>query len=110
MADLGADRALYSISVTSELTGVNPQMLRAYEQKGLLSPYRTRGGTRRYSGHDLDRIREISTLLAAGLNLAGIEQVLRLRSEKQRLQRELDGLRARFRRPRPEPGRRSTER
>jgi MerR family transcriptional regulator/heat shock protein HspR len=76
--DLGHDRALYSISVTSELTGVNPQMLRVYESKGLLDPYRTTGGTRRYSGRDLDRISEITTLLAAGLNLAGVEHVLRL--------------------------------
>lgn len=94
MVDLGADRALYSISVTSELTGVNPQMLRVYEQKGLLAPYRTQGGTRRYSGQDVDTIGEITTLLAAGLNLAGIEQVLQLRSETRRLQGELDRLRS----------------
>ena len=93
MPDLGAGRGLYSISVTSELTGVNPQMLRFYEQKGLLSPYRTDGGTRRYSGHDLDRITEITTLLSAGLNLAGIEQVFHLRSENDRLRREIDQLR-----------------
>jgi MerR family transcriptional regulator, heat shock protein HspR len=93
MVDLEAGRALYSISVTSELTGVNQQMLRAYEQKGLVAPYRTEGGTRRYSGNDLDRITEITTLLAAGLNLAGIEQVLHLRAENHRLRRELDQLR-----------------
>lgn len=92
MVDLGADRALFSISVTSELTDVNPQMLRVYEQKGLLAPYRTQGGTRRYSGQDLDRIREITTLLAAGLNLAGIEHVLDLRSENHRLQAKLKRL------------------
>jgi MerR family transcriptional regulator, heat shock protein HspR len=92
--DLAADRALYSISVTSELTGVNPQMLRVYEQKGLLTPYRTQGGTRRYSGQDVDTIAEITTLLAAGLNLAGVEQVLELRAETHRLQCELDRLRA----------------
>ena len=86
-------RGLYSISVTSELTGVNPQMLRVYEQKGLLAPHRTQGGTRRYSGRDLDRITEITTLLSDGLNLAGIEQVLHLRSENNRLRRELDRLR-----------------
>jgi MerR family transcriptional regulator/heat shock protein HspR len=102
MADLGSDRALYSISVTSELTGVNPQMLRNYEQKGLVSPYRTEGGTRRYSGHDLNRIDEITTLLAAGLNLAGVEHVLHLRSETRRLQGELDRLRATAR-PSPTP-------
>jgi MerR family transcriptional regulator/heat shock protein HspR len=93
MPDLGRDRALYSISVTSELTGVNPQMLRAYEDKGLIAPYRTEGGTRRYSGRDLDRIGEITTLLAAGLNLAGIDQVLQLRAETKRLKAEIDRLR-----------------
>ena len=95
MVDLGADRALFSISVAAEVTGVNPQMLRVYEQKGLLEPYRTQGGTRRYSGQELERIREITTLLAAGLNLAGVEQVFRLRAENHRLQREVDRLRRR---------------
>lgn len=94
MVELGADRALYSISVASEVTGVNPQMLRVYEQKGLLSPYRTEGGTRRYSRQELDRIAEIATLLAAGLNLAGVEHVLQLRAENHRLRREVDRLRS----------------
>jgi MerR family transcriptional regulator/heat shock protein HspR len=93
MPEFGQDRALYSISVTSELTGVNPQMLRNYEYKGLLEPYRTEGGTRRYSGRDLDRIGEITTLLAAGLNLTGVEHVLELRDETQRLRAEIDRLR-----------------
>ncbi len=95
MVDLGADRALFSISVAAEVTGVNPQMLRVYEQKGLLEPYRTQGGTRRYSGHELDRIGEITTLLSAGLNLAGVEHVFRLRAANHRLQREVDRLRRR---------------
>lgn len=95
MVDLGADRALFSISVAAEVTGVNPQMLRVYEQKGLLEPHRTEGGTRRYSGQELDRIGEITTLLAAGLNLAGVEHVFRLRAENIRLQREVDRLRRR---------------
>ena len=95
MVDLGAHQAVYSISVTSELTGVNPQMLRIYEQKGLLTPYRTEGGTRRYSGDDVDRIAEITTLLSAGLNLAGIERVLLLRAENHRLRGELARLRQR---------------
>jgi MerR family transcriptional regulator/heat shock protein HspR len=93
VVELGADRALFSISVAAEVTGVNPQMLRVYEQKGLLEPRRTRGGTRRYSGQELDRIGEITTLLAAGLNLAGVEHVLRLRAENHRLQREVARLR-----------------
>lgn len=93
MVDLGADRALFSISVAAEVTGVNPQMLRVYEQRGLLEPQRTEGGTRRYSHQELDRIGEIATLIAAGLNLAGVEVVLSLRAENHRLQREVIRLR-----------------
>ena len=93
MDDLGPDRAVFSISVTSELTDVAPQMLRVYEQQGLLSPYRTPGGTRRYSGDDVDRIREITALLADGLNLAGIERVLVLQAENARLLAEIERLR-----------------
>src|SRR3954447_25944278 len=95
MVDLGAHEAVFSISVTSELTGVNPQMLRVYEEKGLLAPHRTNGGTRRYSGNDVDRISEITTLLAAGLNLAGIAKVLHLRGENHRLRGEVHRLRRR---------------
>lgn len=95
MDDLRPDRAVFSISVTSELTDVAPQMLRVYEQRGLLAPQRTPGGTRRYSGRDVDRIREIAALLSDGLNLAGIERVLALRAENLRLREEIDRLRAR---------------
>lgn len=97
--DLGRDRALYGISVVAELTGVNPQMLRTYETRGLLQPYRTEGGTRRYSGRDLDRIGQITTLLAAGLNLAGVEQVLHLQAETRQLQDEVKRLRGRLTQP-----------
>ncbi|HEU4566957.1 MAG TPA: MerR family transcriptional regulator [Marmoricola sp.] len=94
MTNLPADRALFSISVTSELTGVAPQMLRTYEARGLLSPERTPGGTRRYSGNDIDRIGEITGLLEEGLNLAGVELVLALREETRRLRTEIDRLRS----------------
>jgi len=95
MVDLGADRALFSISVASEVTGVNPQMLRVYEQKGLVTPHRTDGGTRRYSGRELDLIREIDTLIKTGLNLAGVELVLQLQAKNRRLQREVARLKER---------------
>ena len=72
------DQALYAISVAGELTGVDPQMLRIYEARGLLDPARTGGGTRRYSGRDIERIQRITMFLAAGLNLAGIAQVFAL--------------------------------
>jgi MerR family transcriptional regulator/heat shock protein HspR len=93
VSEVERDRAVYSISVTSELSGVNPQMLRAYEHRGLLHPFRTDGGTRRYSQADLDRITDITSLLSKGLNLVGIEQVLTLREHNDRLQAEVEDLR-----------------
>lgn len=95
MQELPPDRAVLTISVTSEMTEVAPQMLRVYEQRGLLAPARTPGGTRRYSGHDVARIRQITALLADGLNLAGIERVLALQAENARLVAEVARLRAR---------------
>lgn len=88
-ADLPADRALFGISVVAELTGVDPQMLRHYEAKGLLQPERTSGGTRRYSRNDVQQVDRITTLLASGLNLAGVGHVLELEAETRRLQREI---------------------
>lgn len=95
------DQALYAISVAGELTGVDPQMLRIYEARGLLDPARTGGGTRRYSSRDIERIQRITMFLAAGLNLAGIAQVFTLENETQRLRAELEALRCR-----PQPGHR----
>jgi len=96
--DLGHDRALFGISVAAELTGVNAQMLRTYEAKGLLEPHRTDGGTRRYSQGDLTRVNRISSLLGDGLNLAGIAQVLALEAETRRLRDKVDRLEDRLRR------------
>ena len=87
--EIDPDRAVYSISVAAELTDVQPQALRTYEAKGVLHPHRTAGGTRRYSSNDLDRIRRITTLLAAGVNLAGIRHVLELEDENAELRAKL---------------------
>lgn len=92
--DFGSDRALYGISVTSDLTGVHPQTLRTYEARGLLEPYRTDGGTRRYSGDDIERIRRITELLSSGLNLEGVQQVLRLEAQATDLRNEIVELRS----------------
>ncbi len=89
----GDNRAVYAISVVAELTGVHPQTLRGYEAKGLVEPYRSDGGTRRYSDQDIDRINEITCLLSDGLNLVGVEQVLKLQAETQRLRQELGRVR-----------------
>jgi DNA-binding transcriptional MerR regulator len=71
-------RGVYGISVTSELSGLDPQSLRLYERRGLLTPTRTDGGTRRYSEDDLTRLARITDLIAQGVNLAGIAHILEL--------------------------------
>ena len=87
------DHAVYGMAVASELTGVNPPMLRAYEAKGLIQPHRTAGGTRRYSADDIAEIRRITELLDAGLNLAGVEALLTLEEDNRRLRAEVERLR-----------------
>ncbi len=89
-ASVSSSRAVYAMAVAAELTGVNPPMLRAYEEKGLISPHRTGGGTRRYSADDIAEIHHISDLLADGLNLAGVEAVLALERENRALRAELE--------------------
>jgi MerR family transcriptional regulator, heat shock protein HspR len=84
------DRPRYMISVAAELVGMHPQTLRIYESKGLIRPKRTAGNTRLYSEADLERLRVIQELTNdLGLNLAGVEHVLRLQDEVQRMGRRL---------------------
>src|SRR5918912_3085519 len=76
------DRPRYMISIAAELVGMHPQTLRIYENKGLVRPKRTRGNTRLYSERDLERLRLIQRLTTElGLNLAGVEIVIRLEDE-----------------------------
>lgn len=88
-----ADQGVYPISVASELTGIEPHLLRAWEKAGLLLPGRSTGGTRRYSANDLTRLRHIEELADAGLNLPGIRAVLRLEDQTAHLRAEIDDLR-----------------
>jgi len=90
----GADRGVYGISVAADLVGMAPQTLRLYEQRGLIEPARTEGGTRRYSQNDLDRLRRIGQLLGDGLNLAGIAAVLELENANARLRADNSRMRA----------------
>jgi MerR family transcriptional regulator/heat shock protein HspR len=84
------DHPRYMISVAAELVGMHPQTLRVYEAKGLVRPRRTPGNTRLYSESDLERLRLIQRLTTElGLNLAGVETVLRLQDELGRLQARL---------------------
>lgn len=89
MSDFQPDQAVCGISLASELTGVQPQTLRTYESRGLVTPARTAGGTRRFSSNDLERVRRIIVLLEAGLNLAGVRRVLELEAEAVVLRAEL---------------------
>lgn len=84
MADEAADRGLYVISVVAELVGVHPQTLRHYEREGLVTPARTAGGMRLYGRADLDRLRRIVQLTEAGVNLAGVRQILDLEDRLRR--------------------------
>jgi MerR family transcriptional regulator, heat shock protein HspR len=92
------DKGRYMISVAADLVGMHPQTLRIYEQKGLVRPQRTAGNTRLYSESDLDRLRLIQRLTSElGLNLAGVEQVLRLEDQLRRMQARFDRLEREFR-------------
>ena len=87
------EEAVYIISVAAELAGVHPQTLRIYERKGLLDPYRTPGGTRRYSDEDLGRLGLIQELTSAGVNLEGVRRILELQHDNDRLHNQVARLR-----------------
>ena len=87
-------RGVYGISVASELSGIDPQTLRLYERRGLLAPARTDGGTRRYSDDDLDLLARISDLVAEGINIAGIAQILHLQHRNTELESDNSDLKS----------------
>ena len=91
------NRPLYMISVAAELAGVPPQTLRIYEQKGLVSPQRTRGNTRMYSQADIERLQLINELTDEGINLAGVIRILDLKGRLDERDDELDTLHRRVR-------------
>lgn len=76
------NKPLYMISVAAELTGMHPQTLRVYEQKGLVNPGRSRGNTRLYSQADIERLNLISQLTDEGINLAGVVRILDMRERQ----------------------------
>ena len=88
-----SERPIYMISVAADLVGMHPQTLRIYEAKGLVRPQRTSGNTRLYSEADLERLKLIQRLTTElGLNLAGVERVLALEDELQRMRARIDRL------------------
>lgn len=91
---MSKEEAVYIISVAAELAGIHPQTLRIYERRGLLSPYRTPGGTRRYSERDLERLRAIQALTQAGINLEGVKRIMQLEGAVESLEAQLEGIKA----------------
>ena len=91
-------RPIYMISVAAQLVGMHPQTLRMYETKGLVRPHRTPGGTRLYSEADVERLRIVQRLTSElGLNLAGVELVLRLEDELRKAHARIDRLQQQLR-------------
>jgi MerR family transcriptional regulator/heat shock protein HspR len=78
-------QAVYVISVAAELTGLHPQTLRTYERMGLITPGRTGGGGRRYSPHDIERLRQIAQLTSAGIGIEGVRRILALENRVEAL-------------------------
>ncbi len=85
-------RAVYVISVAASLAGMHPQTLRIYERRGLIDPYRTPGGTRRYSDADIQRLELIQELTDEGVNLEGVKRIMELQNEVDRLRKEVQRL------------------
>ena len=93
-----SERPIYMISVAAELVGMHPQTLRMYETKGLVRPQRTPGGTRLYSEADIERLRIVQRLTTElGLNLAGVELVLRLEDELRKAHVQIERLQQQLR-------------
>ena len=96
--DVDRDRPVYMISVAAKLTGVHPQTLRSYEQKGLVTPKRTSGNTRMYSQADIERLELINELTDEGINLAGVIRILDLQGRLDERDAEIDDLHKKVRR------------
>lgn len=92
----------FFISVAARILGVHPQTLRYYERAGLIRPTRSQGNIRLYSTRDLEQAQLIKRWIEEfGVNLAGVEVMLRMRARIDELQHELEELRAEVTRPRP---------
>jgi len=81
MSDDELHRPKYSIGVVADMLGIHPQTLRMYEREGLIKPQRTARQTRMYSEYDLEKLRSIISLTEIGVNLAGVEIILRMRDQ-----------------------------
>lgn len=98
--------AAFVISVAARLVGLHEQTLRYYERAGLVEPARSKGRIRLYSLHDLERVRQIRRLTdEMGVNLAGVEVIMRLTERIRELEQQIEGLQSEVRRLRATRGR-----
>jgi MerR family transcriptional regulator/heat shock protein HspR len=94
-ASFDEKQGVFMISVAAELAEMHPQTLRIYEQRGLIAPKRSPKNTRLYSQRDVERLRRIQEMTAQGLNLVGVETVLGLEEQVEKLKRRVKDLEAR---------------
>ena len=95
--NLEDNEPIYVISIAARLVGMHQQSLRYYERAGLVSPQRTRGGIRMYSNADIHRIRQAQSLIdQLGVNLAGVDIILRMSEQLRAVQEELAAVRREF--------------
>ena len=92
---IDSKRGVFMISVAAELAEMHPQTLRMYEARGLITPQRSAGKTRLYSQADVERLRKIQEMTEEGLNLVGVETVLEMERQLERLRAELTRMRRR---------------
>ena len=85
LAQVAADRPIFTLSVAADLLGLHPRTLRIYEEKGLVIPSRTEGNRRRYSQNDIQRFQFIRQLTRSGVNLEGVRIILDMADELNRL-------------------------
>ena len=84
-------KGYYSIGVVSEMLDIHPQTLRLYEREGLIIPRRTGGNTRLYSDDDIRKVEMIQRLTQElGVNLAGVEIIIRMREKMEEMQNHMD--------------------
>jgi MerR family transcriptional regulator, heat shock protein HspR len=96
--EVSLDQGVFMISVAARLAEMHPQTLRMYETRGLIEPKRSPKGTRLYSHTDVERLRRIQWMTAElGLNLAGVERVLELESQVERMRTRIEALERRAR-------------
>jgi MerR family transcriptional regulator/heat shock protein HspR len=89
----------YVISIAARMLGVHAQTLRYYERAGMIEPSRSRGNRRLYSAEDIERLRRIKTLMDdLGVNLAGVEVIMRMSRRMLEMEREIQDLEERIRR------------